>query len=182
MVEIKNLEEKQLQIGYFLSRCRNDKFAIHNIYRQWCQWWKEDFNINGTQPVIYGEELVLSKKGARLGEEQPDIIKYYNSILVDTQKLLESQYDNKKKRTYNSDCFKDKMFKLRRANYRNLMQLLKDKNLRDKYYIADKTLHKHPCRLGIYALYKCGTSSDKAKGIYFGTYDELKKDIENMSK
>lgn len=179
MVEIKNLEEKQLQLGYFLSRYRHDKFAIHNIYRQWCQWWREDFNINGTQPVTYGEELVLSKKGARLGEEQPDIIKYYNSILVDTQKLLESQYDKKKKRMYNSDYFKKKLFKLRRANYRNLMQLLTDKNLRDKYYIADKTLHNHPCRLGHYALYKCGTSP-KEKGIYFGTYDELKKDIKNM--
>jgi hypothetical protein len=61
------------------------------------------------------------------------------------------------------------------------MQLLTDKNLRDKYYIADKTLHNHPCRLGHYALYKCGTSP-KEKGIYFGTYDELKNDIENMSK
>lgn len=40
--EITDIEEKTLQVAYFLSRRKGgvSKFSIKNIHRQWCQWWE----------------------------------------------------------------------------------------------------------------------------------------------
>lgn len=182
-MNIKNYEEKKLQLGYFLSRVHNQaRFEIHSIYRQWCQWWKEDFLMdNGKIPEVYNEKLVLTKRGARLEEKQPEIIDEYNCILSDVKEFLEEQHNKKRSRKFNSDYFKEEMFKLRDKHYEELVILLKAKKLDKKYYVANKTSHKHPCQLGKYAIYRKG-SSNKEKTPYFGTYDDVKDIIENLSE
>ena len=181
-MNIKNYEEKKLQLGYFLSRVHNNaRFEIHSIYRQWCQWWKEDFLIDNVLPKVYNEMLVVTKKGARLGEQQPEIIDEYNSILLYTKDFLEQQYNKKRNRKYNSDCFKKQMFELRDKQYKDLVFLLEQNKLNKKYYVSNKTSRKHPCQLGKYAVYKKGVSN-REKTPYFGTYDDIKNIIENLKK
>lgn len=183
-VQISNYKEKQWQLGYFLSRQHDEKkrFSIENIYRYWCQFWKDDFLINGAfMPEIYKNRLVLSKKGAKMGEKQPEIINTFNDILTDTQKFLIEHYDSRKTERENSDDMRNQMFQYRRDNYKRLAQLLKDSGLDGQYYVSDKTSKKHPCYLGRYAIYKCGMSP-KERSSYFGTFDEIKEIIQNGTR
>ena len=42
---VKDLKEKQLQVGYFLSRgdkSVNEKFTEFNICKVWLGWWKSN--------------------------------------------------------------------------------------------------------------------------------------------
>lgn len=62
MNEIKNIEEKSLQVAYFISRRKGgvSKFSIRNIHRQWSQWWKDDFCVDDKKLQIFHDEIVLS--------------------------------------------------------------------------------------------------------------------------
>lgn len=179
MIKIKDVEKKKLQIAYFLSRCKcEDNFSISSIYGQWCKWWKEDFLINGTfQPQIYKGELVLSKKGAQLGETQPECMTYYNDVLHRVQKEIIKHYDNNVGRKTNSDRFKKQMLHKRGKNLKKLIEALKERNVADKYFIENRTSKKHPCKLGLYAIRDKG----KPNGIYYcsGTYETVLDYIEN---
>lgn len=92
---IKDLEEKQLQVAYFLSRgdeCVENKFTEFNICRVWHGWWKED-NVQSV---------------AR--ETRKKILSMYKPI-NETSKNLTRKSGKK-----NSDNFKNRLLHLRRSN------------------------------------------------------------------
>lgn len=170
MEEITNIEEKRLQIGYFLSRRKGEnKFCVTNIYRQWCQWWREDFCVNGTvQLELYNDKLVLSRKGAKLGETQPAFIEYYNSVIKDVQTYLITEYDRSKTSKENADRFKKMIMKFRHKQFRKLKQQIKAVGLQDKYYVITKV--NKPYKAVKFALYPCGVYHQRRRASILAVF------------
>lgn len=183
MKKIIDIDEKRLQLGYFLSRHKGDntKFCMANMYRQWCQWWKEDFLINDIfQLELYDDRLVLSMRGAKLGETQPDYMEYYNNVLLDVQKYLSDKYDNKASTRVNSDRFREKLLLERKKNFKRLKNELQYRHLDKKYYVVNKTDDKHPCKLGRYVLHD--KSASKHECCCIGTYETVLNYIKGLKK
>ena len=159
--EIKEVEEKQLQVAYFLSRGNRsveEKFTEFNICKVWLGWWKMD---NAQSVAKETREKILSMY----------------KVSNETTKNL-----TKKSGKKNSDDFKNRLLHLRRSNCGKLRHLLKEKGLDEKYYIVDKTAYGGSVtRLGRYAIYNNG-QSPKEKSQYFGSFDEMKEAIEKFGE
>ena len=158
---IKDLEEKQLQVAYFLSRGNRsveEKFTEFNICKVWLGWWKMD---NAQSVAKETREKILSMY----------------KVSNETTKNL-----TKKSGKKNSDDSKNRLLHLRRSNCGKLRHLLKEKGLDEKYYIVDKTAYGGSVtRLGRYAIYNNG-QSPKEKSQYFGSFDEMKEVIEKFGE
>lgn len=156
---IKDLEEKQLQVAYFLSRGNRsveEKFTEFNICKVWLGWWKMD-NVQSVAK-----------------ETREKILSMYKVSNETTKNLT------KKSGKKNSDDFKNRLLHLRRSNCGKLRHLLKEKGLDEKYYIVDKTAYGGSAtRLGRYAIYN-NCQSPKEKSQYFGSFDEIKAIIDTL--
>lgn len=171
--EIRNIEEKRLQIAYFLSRKKGgvSKFKISSIYRQWCQWWKEDFCVDGQQLKMYANKTVISYQGAKHGEPQPDYCQYYTQILRDVQNKIKEEYHSNLTGRQNSDIFLNKLLNHRKNNGKILRKKLKQNNLNTRYYLVNKRYDKYICKLGRYILHDSRESKDKYCCI--GSYEDV---------
>ena len=161
---IKDLYEKQLEIGFFLSRGKKnleDKFTETAICEQWLQLWKED------DPAPVAEETKIL------------LLNMYDKCDMDAH---DNNGLNKAVGRANSNMFCEKMINLRHKHYSQLKKLLKEKGLDDKYYIKDQTAYKkHVTKLGRYALYNKGQTYKEASNKY-GTYFEMKEIIEELTQ
>ncbi|MCD8397910.1 MAG: hypothetical protein LUD12_12160 [Lachnospiraceae bacterium] len=168
MTEIKDIEEKQLQLAYSLSREHGksvaEKFSVPSIYTQWCKWWEQDFLMNGgIMPVISNEQLVSSKEN--VGAIQPGYIQYYNKVLAETSAWIIAHYDDALNGRENSDRFKTQLAQCRTDHYKALTELLQNSG----YYVRNGASIHHPGRIGKYWLYKHGENMEH---LYFaGTYE-----------
>lgn len=183
MNKIMDIDEKTIQIAYFLARNKGEhKFSIDRIYRQWCAWWKDDFNINGIiQPEVYNERLILSTKGAILEEKQPEFMNDYNKVLVDAQKWMIETYDNNVCGRINSDRFKNRLLLERKKNFKRLKNAVNYVKINaSDFYIINRTNEKNPCELGKYVLHS--KAEDKSKYLCSGTYQEVLQYIQKNLK
>ena len=156
---VKDLKEKQLQVGYFLSRgdkSVNEKFTEFNICKVWLGWWKMD------NPQYIARET------------RQMLLAIYDSTNENTKN------ETRKSGRKNSDRFKNKLLHLRRSHCGKLRKLLKEKGLDKKYYVVDKTAYGGKVtKLGRYAIYENG-HSPKEKSQYFGSYYDIKEVIEKL--
>lgn len=78
-VNIKDAEEKKFVIGYIknIHRKKRCPFTNKDIYATWLNLWANDFRIGeqGRCPIMFCEQLVLSKNKHRKGINPPE---YYN--------------------------------------------------------------------------------------------------------
>lgn len=159
---IKDLEEKQLQLAYFLSRGNKnveEKFSEFNICKVWLGWWKND---NAQSVARETKEKILGL--------------YKNADKETTKKLMK---ENGRK---NSNKIRNKLLYLRHRHFEELTKMMKEMGLTDRYYIADKTAYGGSVtRLGRYAIYKDG-QSPKEKSQYFGSYDDMRIIIEKLAE
>lgn len=171
--KIKDIEEKRLQVAYFMSRNKGDvsKFSISKIYRIWCQWWSRDFTFEGEKLGIFRDEIVLSSTAAK-SVKQPKCCDYYTNILTKTKEIIEREYQSKLSGRENSDIFRDKLIACRRNHGKALRKKLKKNGLSDRYYISHNSYTRYICKLGRYILHDKLESKDKY--CYIGTYDEMR--------
>ena len=59
---IDDIEEKRLQVLYFLSQKRGgvSSFTMENIFKQWCHWWRKDFGSDCQNLKVFQDEIILS--------------------------------------------------------------------------------------------------------------------------
>ena len=176
--KITDIEEKKLQLGYFISRHKGTtrKFRIRCIFNQWMKWWEDDFKIDGIKLQLYDNKIVLSAKGVKMGVEQPQFLDYYTGVLEYVNRSLLEEYNINVNGKQNSNKFKMQMFKLRKKNFEKLKTVLKCEKLEDKYYIINKTKDKHPCCLGRYVVHD-KNETDNRKYCFSGTYEQVKNYI-----
>lgn len=179
MDKIKDIEEKRLQIAYFISRCKGDmsKFNIANIHRQWCQWWASDFCVDGQNLKIFRDEIVLSSIAEKHGKEQPEYCKYYTNVLKKAQEKITKAYQPKMTERENSNLFKKRLIDCRKNHGKALRKKLKKNGLNNRYYIKHNSYTRYVCKLGRYILHDNTQSKDRY--CYIGTYDEMCKYIDD---
>lgn len=173
MNEIKNIEEKSLQIAYFISRRKGgvSKFSLKNIHRQWCQWWGNDFCVEGRKLKVFHDEIVLSSAAIKRGERQPNYCDYCTKVLKNAQNMMINEYHTELSGRENSDIFKDKLLECRRKHGKALRKRLKKYGLNKRYYITHNSYTRYVCKLGRYILHDRAESKDKYR--YIGSYDDM---------
>lgn len=171
--KINDIEEKRLQVAYFISRRKGgvSKFSIRNIHRQWCQWWKDDFCVDGKKLQIFHDEIVLSSTAVKQGERQPNYCDYYTNVLKKAQDIMTKEYHLDLSGRQNSDIFRDKLIACRRNQGKALRKKLKKHGLNERYYITHNSYTRYICKLGRYILHDKTESKDKY--CYIGSYDNM---------
>lgn len=177
--EITDIEEKTLQVAYFLSRRKGgvSKFSLKNIHRQWCQWWGDDFCVDGRRLKIFHNKIVLSSSAVKRGEEQPEYCKYYTEVLLNAQEKIIKAYHPKMTGRENSNLFRKRLIDCRRNHGKALRKKLKKNGLSNRYYIKHNSYTRYVCKLGRYILHDNTQSKDRYCCI--GTYDEMCKYIDD---
>lgn len=178
MTKITDIEEKRLQIGYFLSRRKENRFAIETLYEQWCQWWKEDFQVDGIQMEMIEGELVLKSVDGN-GEIQIQTMKYHNKVLQDVAQWFRNEHRDNMPRKWNSARLRQMMITYRGKSYNRLKYTLGQKRTEKEYYLVNRTQKNKPCKLGHYVLHKKSESKNICccSGTYEKVMDYIKKNI-----
>lgn len=105
-VNIKDAEEKKLVIGYIknIHRKKKNPFTNKEIYNTWLNFWSVDFRIgdHGRCPIMYSEQLVLSKNKHRNGINPPEHYKEYTAIIDTVRELFNTYYNPKKSTRFNA--------------------------------------------------------------------------------
>ena len=178
MTKITDIEEKRLQIGYFLSRRKENRFAIETLYEQWCQWWKEDFQVDGVQMEMIEGELVLKSVDGN-GEIQIQTMKYHNKVLQDVAQWFRNEHRDNMPRKWNSARLRQMMITYRGKSYNRLKYTLGQKRTGKEYYLVNRAQKNQPCKLGHYVLHKKSDSKNTCccSGTYEKVMDYIKKNI-----
>lgn len=151
---IMDFEEKGRIVGYCVSK-PNSKgcFNINNIRSQWKKLWLADVSVAEFENLCGG-----------------------------IQKQFVEEYIPKQSKKESRQYYKNKIFLVRREHFKELVALLRETGLSDKYFMYDKSSYKnHPLKLGRYVIYEKGQST-KEESKYFGTYEEIKNIIEELAQ
>lgn len=173
MKYINDIEEKRLQILYFLSQ-KQDKvsnFSIENIFNQWCKWWKKDFDTSYQISKIFQNEITLSLPLEKCTVDT----KYYIKVLKKTQNIL-VRLCHEDATNHSIEAFKEKLLECRRVHGKCLRKKLKMAGLNRRYYITHNSYSKNIYKLGRYILHD--KTEPKDRYCYIGSYDKMRKYIE----
>ena len=170
---IDDIEEKRLQVLYFLSQKRGgvSSFTMENIFKQWCHWWRKDFGSDCQNLKVFQDEIILSLPL----EKYKDDIRYYIKVLKKTQNVLIRLY-REEINNQNSETIKEKLLECRRVHGKCLRKKLKRADLNRRYYITHNSYSKNIYRLGRYILHD--KTKPKDRYCYIGSYDKMRKYIE----
>ena len=181
-VNIKDAEEKKLVIGYIKNIHRKEKnpFTNKEIYNTWLNFWSVDFRIgdHGRCPIMYSEQLVLSKNKHRNGINPPEHYKEYTAIIDTVRELFNTYYNPKKSTRFNAKPYIKLLTEYRNKRTEGMEQLLRDTGLNTK-----------GCRIKVKGIavytelakvYLYGIENNKKKLIMIDTFDAVDDYINKM--
>ena len=78
MMNIDNLNEKELLIAYYFCGNKQKQLTQHEVFDMWSNWFKRDFRVNN-KPVFCIENNKLAyRKSVKIKSKDMAILKDYN--------------------------------------------------------------------------------------------------------
>lgn len=140
MLAIDNLKEKELLIAYYFCGNKRKSFTLAELYDMWCNWFKDDFRVNGKSVFKVEGDRLCYRKGISVSDE--GIRREYENALQSIYKWI--------KQILEKDCH-DKAYlrklldKERKKEYRRLVKMAKPLNI----YVLMKTSYKQLAKFSL---------------------------------
>ena len=181
-VKIKDAEEKKLVIGYIknIHRKKRCPFTNKDIYATWLNLWADDFRIgeSGRCPIMFCEQLVLSKNKYRKGINPPEYYNQYTEFMNTVRDFLNQYYNAKKSTRSNAKPYFQLLIHYRNKRTADIEQLLRDTGLDIQGYKAKVKKNTVCMELAKVYLYKIENS--KKKLIMIDTFDTVEDYINKI--
>ena len=181
-INIKDAEEKKLVIGYIknIHRKKRCPFTNKDIYATWLNLWSDDFRIgeNGRCPIMFCEQLVLSKNKYRQGINPPEYYKEYTAFIDAVRVLLNTYYNPKKSTRFNAKPYSQLLTDYRNKRTESIEQLLRDTGLYKNGYrikVKGKAVYTELAKVHLYRI-----ENNKKKSIMIDTFDMVEDYIKEM--
>lgn len=181
-VNIKDAEEKKLVIGYIknIHRKKRCPFTNKDIYATWLNLWTDDFRIgeNGRCPIMFCEQLVLSKNKHRKGINPPEYFNQYTEFMDTVREWLNTCYDPKKSTRLNAKPYSQLLAEYRNIRSEGMEQLLCDTELNTKGYrirVKGKAIYTELAKVHLYKF-----ENNKVKSIIMDSFDTVEDYVNKM--
>ena len=182
IVNIKDAEEKKLVIGYIknIHRKKRCPFTNKDIYATWLNLWTDDFRIGeqGRCPIMFCEQLVLSKNKHRNGINPPEHYKEYTAIIDTVRELFNTYYNPKKSTRFNAKPYIKLLIEYRNKRTEGIEQLLRDTGLYKNGYrikVKGKAVYTELVKIHLYR-----SKNNKVKSIIMGSFDTVEDYVNKM--
>ena len=181
-VNIKDAEEKKFVIGYIknIHRKKRCPFTNKDIYATWLNLWANDFRIGeqGRCPIMFCEQLVLSKNKHRKGINPPEYYNQYTEFMNTVRDFLNQHYNAKKSTKSNAKPYFQLLIQYRNKRIESTEQLLRDTGLYKNGYrikVKGKAVYTELAKVHLYRI-----KNNKKKLIMIDTFDAVDDYINKM--
>ena len=181
-INIKDADEKKLVIGYIknIHRKKRCPFTNKDIYATWLNLWTDDFRIGeqGRCPIMFCEQLVLSKNKHRNGINPPEHYKEYTAIIDTVRELFNTYYNPKKSTRFNAKPYIKLLIEYRNKRTEGIEQLLRDTGLYKNGYrikVKGKAVYTELAKVHLYRI-----ENNKKKLIMIDTFDAVEDYINKI--
>lgn len=182
IVNIKDAEEKKLVIGYIknIHRKKRCPFTNKDIYATWLNLWANDFRISeqGKCPIMFCEQLVLSKNKHRKGINPPEYYNQYTEFMNTVRDFLNQYYNAKKSTRSNAKPYFQLLIQYRNKRIESMEQLLRDTGLYKNGYrikVKGKAVYTELAKVHLYRI-----ENNKKKLIMIDTFDTVEDYINKV--
>ena len=181
-VNIKDAEEKMLIIGYLRNRCKKDRstFTNKSVYGTWLNHWADDFKISehGKCPIMFQEQLVISKSEHMQGNEPPEHYKEYTNFIESVTAMLNRKFDARKNAWINARPYARLITQYRDNRTKDIKQLLHNTGLAEHGYGVKINNDSVFAELTKCQLYRVKNNIEES--IMIDTFDTIEDYINNM--
>ena len=174
-INIKDADEKKLVIGYIknIHRKKRCPFTNKDIYATWLNLWTDDFRIGeqGRCPIMFCEQLVLSKNKHRKGINPPEYYYQYTEFMNTVRDFLNQYYNPKKSTRSNAKPYYQLLIEYRNKRTEGIEQLLRDTGLYKNGYrikVKDKAVYTELAKVHLYKI-----EHNQVKSIITDSFDAV---------